>query len=993
MPFRLKRRRALAPVVPTVDPNVIIATTSAAAPPPAAPPAAVKRKKTKSKGFALPRRSVASLENAAAAAAGAVAESSVEEQCFEVLFCKRSNKKHKVYDDGFLVVGMGNFGKGACLYSTDGAVIRQMGHFGVKLEFLGGGSEFDMGTKEVEVVGKVDMEAFSSGRLFLCATSAGIAPSAAPRKPKAAAAFRRVRSGKGGGGKGGKGGLLPGRTASGAIAVAVQLKARHDPTRSDAVIIEPASSSGGGAVGKRRGGSAVAIVLDPLLASKLRPHQVEAVRGMWDCIRGRRTANETGGSGVVGGCILAHAMGLGKTLSVLALLWTALRQGPSATPLAQRAVIVTPASLVLNWKAEVLKWFGSIRLKVCTITEQGAAGAAAVACFVASSAKVAPLMIIGYEAFRRHVDTLCGGGKKGKRPRTLSGDNRATSSSGLQSLRGAILVCDEGHRLKNAKGNQTIRALNRFPSHRRIIVTGTPVQNALLEFYALIQFIRPADQPLGSIEQFQNVFARPIEKSRDRGSSPRTRRIGEERSAQLAATTKAFVFRANRSILAGKLPPRYEYVVVVRPAPVQIALYRALVSQIHNGSIAMQQPLVMIGLLRKLCNHPDLLMSSCDTAVSAALLPEEARSAALRLHADAYTVGAAKPAVSGKMLVLRSLIREARILGDKLVIVSNFTKTLDVVDRMCSAMGERTVRLDGSTDTKKRQPIVNKFNRPEKKGRTSGGRSTTAGVFLLSAKAGGVGLNLIGANRLVLIEPDWNPATDEQAMARVWRGGQTKPCFIYRLLVVGTIDEKIFQRQLSKHEVANEIGRKSSGKSSSSSSSSKSSRKKSAAGSFTPAELRELFTLRDDTVCETAEIMEKKNRSSSSGGGGGSQEESDSTGRKWSLRGFDEGAASSILEHDSVLRKSTEATAQIAFVHLHSIERSAEAEAEAKAKAQAKPVAVAAAAAAVIEAEDEMLPPAAVSTAAVFDEADTSEEEEQDHPEEQRRRWWRWRRW
>ena len=116
---------------------------------------------------------------------------------------------------------------------------------------------------------------------------------------------------------------------------------------------------------------------------------------------------------------------------------------------------------------------------------------------------------------------------------------------------------------------------------------------------------------------------------------------------------------------------------------------------------------------------------------------------------------------SGKLHVLNCLLKNIKQAKDKVVVVSNFTKTLDVVERLGKVAGFTFLRLDGKTNTKKRLELVNRFNRP----------SSSIFMFLLSAKAGGVGLNLIGANRIVLLDPDWNPSTDAQAMARVWRDG------------------------------------------------------------------------------------------------------------------------------------------------------------------------------------------------------------------------------
>jgi DNA repair and recombination protein RAD54B len=133
-------------------------------------------------------------------------------------------------------------------------------------------------------------------------------------------------------------------------------------------------------------------------------------------------------------------------------------------------------------------------------------------------------------------------------------------------------------------------------------------------------------------------------------------------------------------------------------------------------------------------------------------------------------------------------------------------------------------RLDGSTNTSKRQDLIDKFN----------SKSSTAQVFLLSAKAGGYGINLIGANRLVLFDPDWNPSVDLQAMSRVYREGQTKNVYIYRLVATGTIEEKIFQRQIVKTALSKTVVDEKKSKS-----------------VFTKEMLKELFLYNEDSKCQT----------------------------------------------------------------------------------------------------------------------------------------------
>jgi len=138
------------------------------------------------------------------------------------------------------------------------------------------------------------------------------------------------------------------------------------------------------------------------------------------------------------------------------------------------------------------------------------------------------------------------------------------------------------------------------------------------------------------------------------------------------------------------------------------------------------------------------------------------------------------------------LARIRQDTNDKIVLISNYTQTLDLFERLCRSRGYGSLRLDGTMNVNKRKRLVDKFNDP----------NGDEFIFLLSSKAGGCGLNLVGANRLVLFDPDWNPAADQQALARVWRDGQAKDCFVYRFIATGSIEEKIFQRQSHKQSLS-----------------------------------------------------------------------------------------------------------------------------------------------------------------------------------------------
>ncbi|KAL6233173.1 hypothetical protein BDW75DRAFT_232206 [Aspergillus navahoensis] len=505
----------------------------------------------------------------------------------------------------------------------------------------------------------------------------------------------------------------------------------------------------------------VPVVIDPRLAKILRPHQVEGVKFLYRCTTGMIDKNAHG-------CIMADGMGLGKTLQCISLMWTLLKQSPEAGKTTiQKCIIACPSSLVGNWANELCKWLGKD-----TITPFAVDGKASkteltsqLKQWAISSGRsiVRPVLIVSYETLRMYVDTL------------------KDSPIGL-------LLCDEGHRLKN-KESLTWTALNSLNVQRRVILSGTPIQNDLSEYFALLNFANP--DLLGSQNEFRKRFEIPILKGRDAAGTEEDRKKGDERLAELSSIVNKFIIRRTNDILSKYLPVKYEHVVFCNLSKFQLDLYKHFIDSPEIKSLLRgkgSQPLKAIGILKKLCNHPDLLnlstdLPGCEHAFPDDYVPVEARGR----DRDVRTW------YSGKMMVLdRMLARIRRDTNDKIVLISNYTQTLDVFEKLCRSRAYGCLRLDGTMNVKKRQKLVDKFNDPD-------GEEF---VFLLSSKAGGCGLNLIGANRLVLFDPDWNPAADQQALARVWRDGQKKDCFVYRFIATGSIEEKIFQRQSHKQSLS-----------------------------------------------------------------------------------------------------------------------------------------------------------------------------------------------
>ncbi|UJO21689.1 DNA repair protein rhp54 [Fulvia fulva] len=505
----------------------------------------------------------------------------------------------------------------------------------------------------------------------------------------------------------------------------------------------------------------VPVVIDPRLAKVLRPHQVEGVKFLYKCTTG---LIEEGAEG----CIMADEMGLGKTLQCITLMWTLLKQSPDAgKSTIQKCIIACPASLVRNWANELVKWLGEGAIIPFAVdgkaskeelTQQMRQWASAT-----GRAVIRPVLIVSYETLRLYVDEL-----------------RNTPIG--------LMLCDEGHRLKNAESN-TYESLTGLNVKKRVILSGTPIQNDLSEYFALLDFANPAY--LGTRLEFRKQYELPILRSRDADGSDKDREKGDERLKELLGKVNKFIIRRTNDILSKYLPVKYEHVVFCNLAPFQLDLYNYFIKSPEIQSLLRgkgSQPLKAIGLLKKLCNHPDLLhlpddLPGCEKHFPDDYVPKDLRGRDRDV----------KPYYSGKMQVLaRMLARIRQDTNDKIVLISNYTQTLDVFEQLCRNNNYGSLRLDGTMNVNKRQKLVEKFNDP----------NGEEFVFLLSSKAGGCGLNLIGANRLVLFDPDWNPAADQQALARVWRDGQKKDCFVYRFMTTGTIEEKVFQRQSHKQALS-----------------------------------------------------------------------------------------------------------------------------------------------------------------------------------------------
>ena len=300
------------------------------------------------------------------------------------------------------------------------------------------------------------------------------------------------------------------------------------------------------------------MVVDPYLSQQLRPHQRSGVLFLYSRLLGfTKVQGLEGEEQTVEGAILADEMGLGKTLQTVTIVWTLLKQSPIAgTQVVKKVLVVAPSSLLKNWEKEFRKWLGNERITI-HIADTGEK----VAQF--RSYGSAPVLLLSYEMMVRCFKEL------------------------LQ-VPWDLVVCDEAHRLKNSS-SQGATCLASLPCKRRLLLTGTPVQNDLGEFWCLLEAAAPG--LLGARQQFSKMVEGKVETARQPGASEQEQLEGRKAMEMLELMTKQLVLRRTAEVVKNFLPPKTVNVVFCRPLPAQADIYASEVetlwSQVRNLCIQL----------------------------------------------------------------------------------------------------------------------------------------------------------------------------------------------------------------------------------------------------------------------------------------------------------------------------------------------------------------------------------------------------------------------
>ena len=489
-------------------------------------------------------------------------------------------------------------------------------------------------------------------------------------------------------------------------------------------------------------------------------YQKTGVRWLWELY-----------SQQVGG-IIGDEMGLGKTIQAIAFL-AGLHYSKKIT---KPIIVVAPATVMKQWVNEFHTWWPPFRVSILHTSGSGMMNVGReskreeqLSARIFDPSKPKP-MTKSQKAAKHIVDNV-----------VQNGHILVTTYSGLQTYAEQLLtveweyaILDEGHKIRNPNTAITLHCKD-LRTANRIILSGTPMQNNLVELWSLFDFVFPLR--LGTLPNFRQQFEYPIRQ----GGYANASNLQVQTAIKCAETLKdaisPYLLQRFKADVAADLPKKTERSLFCYLTRLQRDAYEKFLSSDDMKSIfnGRRQVLYGVDMLRKICNHPDL---------------QEHRTLSVK---PGYDYG--NSAKSGKMSTVKELLRVWKKLGHKTLLFAQHRIMLDILEKDIKHMGGMNYRrMDGNTPISSRQAIVDEFNaNPEVQ------------VFLLTTKVGGLGINLTGANRVIIYDPDWNPSTDIQARERAWRLGQKREVEIYRLLTKGTIEEKILHRQLFKQALTDKI--------------------------------------------------------------------------------------------------------------------------------------------------------------------------------------------
>ncbi|KAK4044035.1 hypothetical protein C8A01DRAFT_12521 [Parachaetomium inaequale] len=536
------------------------------------------------------------------------------------------------------------------------------------------------------------------------------------------------------------------------------------------------------------------IYINDHIGSKIKDHQIEGVRFMWNQV--------VVDSKVRQGCLLAHMMGLGKTMQVITLLVVIAESSASPDESVRsqipenlresRTLILCPPSLVDNWHDEIRMWapdevLGPIqRVDTVPSTQR----MKPVHAWAASGG----VLIVGYTMF------------------TILVRDEAAAKILLEVPN--LVIGDEAHYIKNPE-SQRHQATANFKTMNRIAMTGSPLTNNVMDYYAMINWVAP--NYLADIVEFRDRFSNPIKEGLYADSEPPQKRRARRMLHVLKETVDPKVHRRDIEVLLHELPKKKEFIIMLPLTKVQTRLYKSYIEWVTDPSREMQmagqaKAWSLVAKLGLVLAHPFIFKTVAE-AQKAKPSGSKGQSSKAPRAGNAEEDDVEMPqdvlirlltataireiedyALSNKILVLLQILDECKKVGDKVLVFSQSISTLDYIENIFRRQRLVYQRLDGHTPMSTRQDSVKKFN-----------TGSECQVYLISTKAGGVGLNIYGANRVVIFDFRYSPSDEQQAIGRAYRLGQTKPVYVYWLTIGGTFEDTIHNNAVFKTQLASRV--------------------------------------------------------------------------------------------------------------------------------------------------------------------------------------------
>jgi len=530
------------------------------------------------------------------------------------------------------------------------------------------------------------------------------------------------------------------------------------------------------------------IYLNDHTGRKIKDHQIEGVRFLWNHVVAKSNL-------VRQGCLLAHEMGLGKTMQAITLLVVIAEASRSKNPMVyeqipedlrtSKTLILCPPGLVDNWVDEILLWAPDKLLGTLSILDSSLHPMNRIK-MIKNWHDEGGVLVSGYSLFTKLIET-----------------NGSVAEYLVNSPN--IVIADEAHCLKNAK-SQRHQAAAGFRTKSRIALTGSPLTKHVMDYYAMINWVAPGF--LGDLSEFRARFENPIKVGLFMDSNESDKRIARKRLELLKATVDPLVNRKDIKVLHKELPPKTEFVLTLPLTEVQLKAYAAYREVLQSPVVELEGQTKIwsfVTALSTLLAHPQIFKKTLEQRKNST--PENAKgldefSAIRTIPVDLLSTTLATMALnkiadvehSNKMRVLFAIVNQSRLVGDKVLIFSQSLLALDYLEQAFRQQRRIFKRLDGSTRPADRLHAVKNFN-----------KDVDSEIYLISTRAGGVGLNITGANRVVIFDFRFTPMEEQQAIARSYRIGQTKPVFVYWLTVGGTFENAILNNAVFKTQLADRV--------------------------------------------------------------------------------------------------------------------------------------------------------------------------------------------